>query len=74
MLTAIIFTILTALIPVRKKQEQEQEQESAEAEPEPDSPVKLNRLVERLYRTDYGTAAYAALEKEVHRLAEIYYG
>lgn len=72
MLTAIIFTILTALIPVRKKQEQEQE--SAEAEPEPDSPVKLNRLVERLYRTDYGTAAYAALEKEVHRLAEIYYG
>lgn len=72
MITAIIFTILTILLPFREQDRQEEEQ--PEEQPEPDSLNKLERLIECLYKMDYGTPGYAVLEREVQRLAEIYYG
>ena len=39
----------------------------------PDGRKKLERLVELMYQTDYGTAEYMCLEVEANRLADAGY-
>ena len=39
----------------------------------PDGSVKLERLVELMYQTDYGTAEYMCMESEANRLTEAGY-
>lgn len=39
----------------------------------PDGRKKLERLVELMYQTDYGTAEYDNMEKEANRLTDAGY-
>ena len=53
--------------------EQQEEHTMSEIIKMPDGRKKLERLVELMYQTDYGTAEYMCMESEANRLTDAGY-
>ena len=56
-----------------KTTQKQEEQTMSEIIKMPDGRKKLERLVELMYQTDYGTAEYMCMESEANRLTDAGY-